>query len=163
TRFGESSLSHRQPRIVRPSIWTLRVFSTPPATSPRTSQFRHRALSNVARMRRTTPSPAKRFCASLASAWGRWSVGSHRLMTGAGLTNPPIDDGVPPGLPLPLLALPVTVEVGGAPADVAYAGSVLGFVGLAQVNIRVPAVAASNAVPVQVAIGGNSRNQAVTI
>ena len=85
------------------------------------------------------------------------------FLTGAGLTNPPIDDGVPPGLPLPLLALPVTVKVGGAPADVAYAGSVLGFVGLAQVDIRVPAVAASNAVPVQVAIGGNSRNQAVTI
>jgi uncharacterized protein (TIGR03437 family) len=85
------------------------------------------------------------------------------FLTGAGLTIPPIDDGVPPGLPLPLLALPVTVKVGGAPADVAYAGSVLGYVGLAQVNIRVPAVAASNAVPIQVAIGGNSRNQAVTI
>jgi uncharacterized protein (TIGR03437 family) len=85
------------------------------------------------------------------------------FLTGAGLTNPPIDDGVPPGLPLPLLALPVTVTVGGAPAELAYAGSVFGFVGLAQVNIRVPVVARSNAVPVQVAIGGNSRNQIVTI
>jgi len=84
-------------------------------------------------------------------------------LTGAGLTDPPIDDGVPPGLPLPLLALPVTVKVGGSPAAIAYAGSVLGFVGLAQVNIVVPAVAASNAVPVQVAIGGNLRGQAVTI
>jgi uncharacterized protein (TIGR03437 family) len=46
---------------------------------------------------------------------------------------------------------------------IAHAGSVLGFVGLAQVNIRVPAVAPSNTVPVQVAIDGNSRNQAVTI
>jgi uncharacterized protein (TIGR03437 family) len=85
------------------------------------------------------------------------------FLTGAGLTNPPIDDGVPPGLPLPRLALPATVEVGGARAEVAYAGSVLGFVGLAQVNIRVPAVAASNIVPVRVAIGGYSRNQTVTI
>jgi uncharacterized protein (TIGR03437 family) len=85
------------------------------------------------------------------------------FLTGGGLTNPPIDDGVPSGLPLPLLALPVTVNVGGVPAEVAYAGSVLGFAGLAQVNLRVPAVAASNAVPVQVAIGGNFRNQTVTI
>lgn len=85
------------------------------------------------------------------------------FLTGAGLTAPPALDGVPPGLPLPQLALPVTVTVGGAAAEVAYAGSVFGFPGLAQVNIRVPAVAASNAVPVQVVIGGNSRNQSVTI
>jgi uncharacterized protein (TIGR03437 family) len=68
-----------------------------------------------------------------------------------------------PGLPLPQLALPVTVTVGGTSAPVVYAGSAFGLPGMAQVNIRVPAVAASNAVPVQVAIGGNSRDQAVTI
>ena len=85
------------------------------------------------------------------------------FLTGAGLTDPLIDDGVPPGLPLPQLALPVTVQVGGATAEVLYAGSVLGLPGLAQVNIRVPAAAASDAVPVQVTVGGNSRNQAVTI
>jgi uncharacterized protein (TIGR03437 family) len=85
------------------------------------------------------------------------------FLTGAGLTDPPTDDGVPPDLPLPLLALPVTVQVGGADAEVVYAGSVFGWPGLAQVNIRIPAVAVSDAVPVQVAVGGNSRNQWVTI
>ncbi|HEY2016089.1 MAG TPA: hypothetical protein VGH38_21450 [Bryobacteraceae bacterium] len=102
---------------------------------------------------------------SLNSAAHPAPVGSvvALFVTGAGLTDPPIDDSVPPALPLPLVALPVTVKVGGAPADVAYAGSVLGLVGLAQLNIRIPAVAPSNAVPVQVTIGGISRNQAVTI
>jgi len=84
-------------------------------------------------------------------------------LTGAGLTAPPTTDGMIPGLPLPQLALPVTVTVGGTSAPVVYAGSAFGLPGMAQVNIRVPAVAASNAVPVQVAIGGNSRDQAVTI
>ena len=84
------------------------------------------------------------------------------FLTGAGLTNPPTDDGMLPDLPLPL-ALPVTVQVGGAAAEAVYAGAVLEWPGVAQVSIRVPAVAASNAVPVQVAIGGNSRNQGVTI
>jgi uncharacterized protein (TIGR03437 family) len=84
-------------------------------------------------------------------------------LTGAGLTNPPTGDGVLPGLPLAQLTLPVSVQVGGADAEVVYAGSVPGLPGMAQVNIRVPAVAASDAVPVQVAIGGYSRNQPVTI
>jgi adhesin/invasin len=84
-------------------------------------------------------------------------------LTGAGRTNPQIDDGMLPDLPLPQLALPVTVQVGGAGAEVLYAGSAPGLAGVAQVNIRVPAVPASDAVPVQVAIGGNSRNQPVTI
>jgi uncharacterized protein (TIGR03437 family) len=85
------------------------------------------------------------------------------FLTGAGVTNPPTTDGLLPGLPLPQLALPVTVTVGGAAAEVLYAGSALGLPGLAQVNIRVPAVAKSGAVPIQVAVGGISRNQAVTI
>lgn len=84
-------------------------------------------------------------------------------LTGAGLTNPPTSDGVLPDLPLPQLALPVSVQVGGVAAEVVYAGSVFRLPGMAQVNIRVPAVAASDAVPVQVSIGGYSRNQPVTI
>jgi uncharacterized protein (TIGR03437 family) len=84
-------------------------------------------------------------------------------LTGAGLTDPPIDDGVLPSLPLPPLALPVTVQVGGAAADVLYAGAALGLPGMAQVNLRVPAIAASNAASVQITIGGLSRNQAVAI
>ena len=85
------------------------------------------------------------------------------FITGAGRTDPLIGDGVAPRLPLPQLALPVTVQVGGAAADVVYAGSAEGLAGLAQLNVRVPTVAASDSVSVQVAIGGISRDQAVTI
>jgi uncharacterized protein (TIGR03437 family) len=85
------------------------------------------------------------------------------FLTGAGVTDPPTTDGVIPGLPLPQLALPVTVTIGGTSADVVYAGSAFGLPGMAQVNVRVPTVAASNAVPVQIVIGGNSRDQVVTI
>ena len=85
------------------------------------------------------------------------------FLTGAGVTDPPAIDGVLPGLPLPQLALPVMVTVGGAAAEVVYAGSALGLPGLGQVNIVVPAVAPSNAVPIQIAVGGNSRDQTVTI
>jgi len=85
------------------------------------------------------------------------------FLTGAGVTDPPTSDGALPGLPLPQLALPVTVTVGGAVAEVVYAGSALGLPGLAQANIVVPAVAASDAVPIQVAVGGISRSQLVTI
>jgi len=85
------------------------------------------------------------------------------FLTGAGVTEPPTSDGVLPGLPLPQLALPVTVTIGGVVAEVVYAGSALGLPGLAQVNIRVPAVAASDAAPIRVAVGGISRSQFVTI
>ena len=85
------------------------------------------------------------------------------FLTGTGSTDPQIPDGVAPDLPLPQLALPVTVQVGGAAAEVVYAGSVFGLPGMAQVNIVVPAVAASDAVLVEVAVGGNFRNQRVTI
>ena len=48
-------------------------------------------------------------------------------------------------------------------AEVLYAGSALGLPGMAQINIRVPAVAAVGAIPIQVTIGGQSRNQRVTV
>jgi uncharacterized protein (TIGR03437 family) len=84
-------------------------------------------------------------------------------LTGAGLTDPPAVDGVPPAPPFPQLALPITVTVGGVDTEVVYAGAAPGLPGLAQVNIRVPRVAASAAVPVHVAVGGISRNQLLTI
>jgi uncharacterized protein (TIGR03437 family) len=84
-------------------------------------------------------------------------------LTGTGLTNPQIEDGVAPALPLPPVALPVTVQIGAASAEVLYAGSTFGFAGLTQVNVRIPPVAASDAVPVKVSVGGNARDQAVTI
>lgn len=85
------------------------------------------------------------------------------FLTGTGATVPPTVDGVIPSPPLPRLALPVTVTVGGVAAEVVYSGSASGQPGVAQVNIRVPVIAASGAAPVQVAVGGYSRNQAVTL
>lgn len=85
------------------------------------------------------------------------------FLTGAGVTVPPTADGVLPVPPLPQLVLPVSVTVGGAAAEVVYSGSAVGLPGMAQVNIRVPVIAASDAAPVQVAIGGDSRYQLVTI
>jgi uncharacterized protein (TIGR03437 family) len=84
-------------------------------------------------------------------------------LTGAGQTNPPSADGVPPSAPLQL-ALPVTVEVGGVPAEVLYAGTAPGLPGVAQIDVRIPAATgASRAVAIEVSVGGNSRDQAVTI
>lgn len=60
--------------------------------------------------------------------------------------------------------LPVTVQVGGLVAEVLYAGAAPGLAGVAQINVRIPlGTSDSNFVPIQVDIGGNSRDQAVTI
>ena len=84
-------------------------------------------------------------------------------LTGTGLTDPLIPDGVLPSDPLPLAALPVTVTVGGLAADVLYAGDVAGLVGLTQVNIRIPSASPAGDLPVKVAVNGISRNQSVTL
>lgn len=85
------------------------------------------------------------------------------FLTGTGLTNPPTLDGVPPTPPLSPLALPVSAKIGGVSAEIVYAGAVSGFPGMAQVNIRVPAIPISNAAPVEVTVGGITRNQTVSI
>src|SRR5262249_24913210 len=85
------------------------------------------------------------------------------FLTGTGAVDPPLPDGVPPSLPLPQLALPVSVQVGGTAAEVVYAGAVFGLPGMAQINIRIPAVTPGDAVPIQVSVGGIVRNQPVTI
>lgn len=76
--------------------------------------------------------------------------------TGAGLTSPLQEDGTinnGPGLPQPLL--PVTVEIGGLPAVVEYAGAAPGLAaGIIQVNVRIPAgLAQTGDLPVRVFVG----------
>jgi uncharacterized protein (TIGR03437 family) len=59
--------------------------------------------------------------------------------TGEGLTNGPNVSGQAAVVPYPSPLLPVTVTVAGFPAQILYAGSAPGAVGLLQVNARVPA------------------------
>jgi uncharacterized protein (TIGR03437 family) len=60
--------------------------------------------------------------------------------TGEGLTSPESITGTPASNPLllPSSQLPVGVQIGGADADVLFAGVPLGYVGLLQVNARIP-------------------------
>jgi uncharacterized protein (TIGR03437 family) len=59
--------------------------------------------------------------------------------TGEGLTNGPNVSGQAAVAPYPSPLLPVTLTVAGFPAQILYAGSAPGAVGLLQVNARIPA------------------------
>ena len=77
-------------------------------------------------------------------------------MTGQGLVQPPLANGqlVPPTVPFPAPALPVSVTIGGRPAQVPFAGMAPNLVGLFQVNAVVPAdTPPGSAVPLVVTIG----------
>ncbi len=75
--------------------------------------------------------------------------------TGGGLTSPPSADGVIAGSGPSQLALPVSVTMGGVPAEVIYAGAAPGQVsGMLLVKARVPLnVALAVDVPVQLQVG----------
>jgi uncharacterized protein (TIGR03437 family) len=86
--------------------------------------------------------------------------------TGEGMVSPlPAIGSVIGASELPRPVLPVTVEIGGVPATVEYAGAVAGAAsGLFQVNVRVPAdTAAGEAVPVRVSVGPHSSSTGVTV
>lgn len=85
------------------------------------------------------------------------------FLTGTGLTDPIIPDGVPAFEPLPRIAQSVTVTIGKAAADVLYAGAVAGLVGVTQINFRVPALSPSSAVAIQVAVNGITLQQNATL
>jgi len=81
--------------------------------------------------------------------------------TGLGATNPAVATGqaAPAVPPLALVTTPVKVTIGGVEAAVEFAGLAPGFVGLHQVNARVPAgVAAGNAVPLVLVQNGVPSN-----
>lgn len=86
--------------------------------------------------------------------------------TGLGATDPPVGTGTATPLsPLSHVTTQVVATVGGRPATVEFAGLVPRFVGLYQVNVRVPAgVAPGNAVPLvlsQNGVAGNTVTMAV--
>ena len=75
--------------------------------------------------------------------------------TGEGQTEPAGMEGKPAEAPYPAPTAPVTLQIDGQNAEIAYAGAAPGFAGLMQVNARVPAgISGSGAVPVQLFAGG---------
>jgi uncharacterized protein (TIGR03437 family) len=86
--------------------------------------------------------------------------------TGAGLTSPAAQDGALADQTQPLQPLlPLTVEIGGVPADVQYAGSAPGIVeGFFQINALVPPNAPSGpSQPVVLKVGGQSSQNGLTL
>jgi uncharacterized protein (TIGR03437 family) len=92
-------------------------------------------------------------------------------MTGEGETAPNGVTGkvttvdLTPGHPLtPAPLLPVSVTIGGQPAQWTFAGEAPGFVsGVLQLNVVVPTNIAAGNQPIVVTIGGNPSQQGVTV
>jgi uncharacterized protein (TIGR03437 family) len=103
--------------------------------------------------RNSTSAPAQR--GSVVILWG----------TGEGLTDPPGVDGLLAVDVLPKPLAPVSVDIGGLPATVLYAGAAPGNMpGLFQINARMDSgVAPGNQVPVHVKIGALSSQDGVTL
>jgi uncharacterized protein (TIGR03437 family) len=69
------------------------------------------------------------------------------------VSNQPQDGNGGPAGPLAATTAPVTVTLGGLPCDVQYAGLAPGFVGIYQVNFRIPPGVASG--PQDLVVGGS--------
>jgi uncharacterized protein (TIGR03437 family) len=87
--------------------------------------------------------------------------------TGEGQLFPPVLDGsIGPGVPpFPMAVLPVSVSIGGRPAQVFYAGQAPNFVsGVLQVNARIPDDAPSGAaVPIVITVGSANSQAGLTL
>jgi uncharacterized protein (TIGR03437 family) len=89
--------------------------------------------------------------------------------TGEGQTSPPGIDGKVASNVLPRPLLPVSVQLGGVPAEVLYAGAAPGLVaGVLQINVRVPlngyfTINPDNTVWVAFTVGNASSQPGVTI
>ena len=84
--------------------------------------------------------------------------------TGEGLTTPAGVDGQAGSSPLPRPRLSVQAAMDGQPAEVLYAGGVLGVVaGVMQVDVRVPAGTRAGNVPVSITVGTVTSQPGVTL
>jgi uncharacterized protein (TIGR03437 family) len=82
-------------------------------------------------------------------------------LTGQGAVTPAVATGLPaPADPLARAALPVSATVGGSAAEVQFAGLAPGYVGLMQLNLRVPQLPAGDHAVV-VTVGGAVSNSAL--
>ncbi len=83
--------------------------------------------------------------------------------TGEGLTNPANFDGAI-STAVNTLRLPVTVRIGGLPAEVVYAGSAPGLVaGVFQLNVRLPDELPVGNQPVEITVGTATSPTGVTV
>jgi uncharacterized protein (TIGR03437 family) len=85
--------------------------------------------------------------------------------TGLGPVRPPVSSGgIPPSGVLVNTVNTPTVLVGNVPASVLFSGLTPQFVGVNQVNVRIPAVAPTGtSVPLQIRIGSSTSPATVTI
>jgi uncharacterized protein (TIGR03437 family) len=84
--------------------------------------------------------------------------------TGLGAMTPALTTGqAPPASPLSNTATPVTANVDGVAASVAFAGAAPGFPGVYQLNVQIPLTAGSGARPLTVFAGGSSSQFGVNI
>ena len=87
--------------------------------------------------------------------------------SGLGRVTPQLPSGLAAGTngtAIPTLLNPPTVRIGGSAATVEFAGLAPGFVGLYQVNVRVPANAQTgNAVPVTITTAEGQISNTVTV
>jgi uncharacterized protein (TIGR03437 family) len=95
-------------------------------------------------------------------------VGSYVSVyaTGEGQTNPAGIDGKPSASTAPRpVAQPITVTVGGLPAQVQYAGDAPGLIaGVLQVNVQIPTgVASGSNAPIVINVGGQTTQANVTV
>jgi len=103
---------------------------------------------------------------TLNSATNPAARGSYVTLyaTGEGQTNPAGIDGVPARQPLPRPVLSVSAIVGAVEADVSWAGSAPGFVGLLQINLKLPGIFTPPGVrPLRIRVGDSESQPGVTI
>jgi uncharacterized protein (TIGR03437 family) len=75
-------------------------------------------------------------------------------VTGAGLLSPALLTGQPaPAGPFSVPVLPVELTIGGQPAPTDFIGGAPGFVGLIQINARIPLGLAAGEQPVSLRVG----------
>ena len=78
-------------------------------------------------------------------------------LSGLGQTIPTTQTNAPAQVPLPDLAQPPTISIGGKELPVLYGGWTPGFVGLYQINVQLSDdILTGVAVPVVVSAGGES-------
>jgi uncharacterized protein (TIGR03437 family) len=83
--------------------------------------------------------------------------------TGEGQTNPAGIDGKSSASPYPQPLGQLVVWVGGRPAPILFAAEAPGQAGVLQLNIQIPGIVASGAVPVALAVGDATSQAGVTV